>query len=126
MATVAATDVDVARAFADAYAAVDLERFLEVADDRLRHRELNPGGFLEYVGARERIDKLAVWLEPYGNVEVLEIGAEPIRDRVWTKNVWRLGGGNRTWLLRFDELLTIEGGRVVAADVLCAGPNEQQ
>jgi SnoaL-like domain len=114
-------DVAVARRYADAYAAFDVETLRAVLDPDLRFRQINPGGYLALDTARAYIDATADFLTRFTDHAAASSRAEPVGDRFATGSRMILQAGNRSYVMEHQEIVTVLDGRVVAIDRVCTG-----
>jgi hypothetical protein len=119
--TTTASALEIARAFASAYAEGDYDRVRELVTPDVLEREINPGGYVEFRGPDELIEEAREFTGKYGDPEVLELTVEPAGPLLRVINRWRLRREGEPVLCDFYELLSIEAGRVSQIDLVCSG-----
>jgi hypothetical protein len=116
-----AAPLEVARAFADAYAAGDADGAARFLDANAHEREIVPGAFVDQRGREAIIGEMTDFLAPYDPPEVLLHEVEPLGGRIRWSTRWRLTGGDGPWLVEWHSLLTVEEEQVTALDIVCSG-----
>lgn len=114
--------VEVAREYAEAYAAFDRARLAAVLAADLRFRQVNPGGFLTLGSAAEYIDASGDPIEAFAAHEALAADATRVGDRIATSSRMLLTHGSQRYLMEHREVVTVADGQVVAIDSACTGP----
>ena len=115
-------DLQLARRYARAYAAFDVDVLREILDPVLCLRQINPGGFLPMTGAETYIAATGDLLLGFTDHRKESCGARRIGDVYVTESCMRLASGSSTYLLQHREVVTIEHGRVTAIDGVTTGP----
>ena len=118
-------DVEVARRYAEAYAAFDATALLDVLAADLAFRQVNPGGYLPLTGAQAYIDATRELFDSCDRWEAVAASAESVGDRVVTTSRMRLHAGGQTYVMQHSEVVTVRGDRVVAIDSACSGPRPE-
>src|SRR5437867_971605 len=114
-------DLQVAREYADAYAAFDEERLEQVLAGALTFRQVNPSGYLTFDSAKGYLDATRDFLSGFQSFEPVCCRAEWVGDRIATTARVRLFSRSRTWLMEQQEYVTLAGGQIVAIDSVCSG-----
>jgi hypothetical protein len=116
-----AAPYEVARAFADAYAAGDAAAIAPLLDPDAHEREVTPGTIVDQRGPEAIAGEMSAFLAPYDEPETLVHELEPLGDRFrWTTR-WRLTGGDGPWLVEWHAFLTVADGVVTGLDIVCSG-----
>ena len=117
-----ATPLDVARAFADAYArgeATEVARLLAID---VHEREITPGEIVDQRGRDAVIAEATAFLRQYASPEVLSHVVEPLGHLVHWSTRWRLRtDDDASWLIEWHGYLPVRDGLITNLDVVCSG-----
>jgi hypothetical protein len=117
-----ATDpLTIARRYAEAYAAFDVEQLLDVLAPDLEFRQVNPGGYLELERAQAYVDATQTFLDRYDSHAAAEATAAPIGDRILTTSRIEMVGSGERYLMQHSEIVTVADGKVTHIDSVCTG-----
>ncbi len=118
--------VDIARRYANAYAAFDTAELRDVLAPNLRFRQVNPGGYLEVDSAQAYINGTKAFLDGYDAHAAITATAERLGDLVLTTSRMRLDQNGDRYVLQHSEIVTVADGKVTAIDSVCTGSQPQQ
>ena len=116
-----ATPLDVARAFADAYARGEASEVAPLLAIDVHEREITPGGIVDQRGRDAVIAEATTFLGPYASPEVLSHAVEPLGHLVRWSTRWRLRSDDASWLIEWHGYLTVRDGLITNLDVVCSG-----
>ena len=115
------SSVEVARAFADAYAGGDAAGVAERLAPDVREREIVPGTVVDQQGREAVVAELEAFLRPFGAPEILRNEVEPFGPLVRWSTRWRLHRDAERLLVEWHAFLTVQDGLVTRLDVVCSG-----
>lgn len=118
--------VDIARRYANAYAAFDTAELRNVLAPDLRFRQVNPGGYLEVDSAQAYIDGTKAFLDGYDAHAAITATAEQLGDLVLTTSRMRLDQNGDRYLLQHSEIVTVAECKVTAIDSVCTGSQPER
>jgi TusA-related sulfurtransferase len=85
-------------------------------------RALLPSGPLELSGRATLARRLTSWFEEASTIQVLDQCAEAFADRMHLRYRFREGyGDGESEVIEQDAFCRVEGGRIVAIDLVCSG-----
>ena len=113
--------LEVARAFADAYARGDAEAAAELLAPDVHEREIVPGGIVDQRGREAVVAEAVEFLRPYGQPEILAHVVEPLGPLVRWSTRWGLRGRGGTAQIEWHAFLTVENGLITRLDAVCSG-----
>ena len=117
-----ATPLDVARAFADAYARGESTEVARLLAIDVHEREITPGEIVDQRGRDAVIAEATAFLRPYASPEVLSHVVEPLGHLVRWSTRWRLrADDDPSWLIEWHGYLTVRNGLITNLDVVCSG-----
>ncbi|HWI09478.1 MAG TPA: nuclear transport factor 2 family protein [Solirubrobacteraceae bacterium] len=116
-----ATPLDVARAFADAYARGKAPEVALLLAIDVHEREITPGGIVDQRGRDAVIAEATAFLRPYAPPEVLSHVVEPLGHLVRWSTRWRIRSNDASWLIEWHAYLTVRDGLITNLDVVCSG-----
>lgn len=108
-------------AFAEAYAAGDEHRLESLLAPDVCQREITPGEVVRLRGAAEVLREARDFRRRYDSCETVSVDVVRLGERVRAGTRWRMRRGEESWLVEWWEFLTVEGGRIIAIDVVCSG-----
>lgn len=124
--TITDADLSLARRYAEAYAAFDIETLRSVLDPNLRFRQVNPGGYLTLDSADAYINATADCLTGFTHHAAATARAEPVGNRTATASRMTLIAHDNQYVMEHQEFVTVHGGRVAAIDSVCTGARPNQ
>ncbi len=116
-----ATPLDVARAFADAYARGEASEVAPLLASDVHEREITPGGIVDQRGRDAAIAEATTFLRParrrrscptLSNRQVTSSDGRP---------GWRLRSHDASSLIEWHGYLTVRDGLITNLDVVCSG-----
>jgi ketosteroid isomerase-like protein len=113
--------VEVATAFADAYARGDAAAAARWLAPDVREREIAPTRIVDQRGRDAVVAELTEFLRPYGPPEILRHTVEPLGPLVRWSTRWLMRADGRSLEVEWHAFLTIQGGLVTRLDVVCSG-----
>lgn len=117
-----ATPLDVARAFADAYARGEASAVARLLAIDVHEREITPGEIVDQRGRDAVISEATAFLRPYGPPELLSHVVEPLGHLVRWSTRWRLRSeDDASWLIEWHGYLTVREGLITDLDIVCSG-----
>ena len=121
MTAATTSGLDVARAFADAYARGDAAAAAQWLAPDVQEREIVPGAIVDQRGREAVVAELRDFLRPYGPPEVLAHVVEPLGPLVRWSTRWRLRGAGEPRQVEWHAFLSVEDGLVTRLDAVCSG-----
>ncbi len=115
------TPLEVARAFADAYARGAAAEVAPLLALDVHEREITPDGIVDQRGRDAVIAEATTFLRPYRPPEVLDHVVEPLGHLVRWSTRWRLRSDEGAWLIEWHAYLTVAEGLITNLDVVCSG-----
>lgn len=92
--------VEVARRYAQAYAAFDVPALLDILAPHLRFRQANPGGYLELDSAQEYVEVTREFLDTFDHRQPDHTDAEPLGDLAATSSRMLLRRGDQDYVMQ--------------------------
>lgn len=112
---------DVVDAWVRALAVRDADRLASLLGAGIRLRALLPAGLVELNGRDAVLAEFDRWFDGLDSVEVTALASEAFSDRVLSRYGFRLGKGERAWVVAQSAVCTTAGGRLEAIDLVCTG-----
>lgn len=114
-------DEEVAAAYAAAYASADLDALRELLAPDVVSRLLMPSDFRTLHGAQAFLDEFAEAVSQVDAARPHSSSVAVIGDKFVTRSRIVLDAGGSRYHLEHQEVVTVQGGHVVALDGVCTG-----